>query len=91
MYFVIENRLLNKLDYVNIRHIPRIKNQKVNDMAQIAFGYKVSKEKLEDLIEVRGRVVETKLSPSNSEITNLGYADEENFKRLVIDNLTYTD
>ena len=33
----------------------------------------------------------TRLSLSNLEMTKLGYADEENFKIFVIDNLTDTD
>lgn len=69
MYFMVGNRSLRKFDYVNIRHIPQLKNQEANDFAQIASGYKVSKEKLEDLIEVRGRVMETKLSPPDLEMT----------------------
>ena len=91
MYFVIANILLRKFDYMNIRHIPRLKNQEADDLAQIASGYKVSKEKLEDLIEVRGRVMTTKLSPSGLEMTKLGYADGENFEILAIDNLTHID
>lgn len=91
MYFVIANILLRKFDYMNIRHIPRLKNQEADDLAQIASGYKVSKEKLEDLIEVQGRVMTTKLSPSDLEMKKLGYADGENFEILAIDNLTNID
>lgn len=91
VYFVIGNRLLRKFDYMNIRHIPRLKNQETNDLAQIASRYKVSKEKLEHLIDVRGRVMATKLSPSDLEMTKLGYADGENFEILAINNLTNTD
>ncbi|XP_050876195.1 uncharacterized protein LOC127079883 [Lathyrus oleraceus] len=75
----------------SIRHIPRLKNQVANDLAQIAFGYKISKEKLQKVIEVRGRVVPTILAPSDLEKTNLGYANKENFKILAIDNLADED
>lgn len=51
----------------------------------------MSKEKLEDLIEVRVRVMTTRLSPSDLEMTKLGFADRENFKILAIDNLTDRD
>ena len=61
MYFVVANRLLRKFEYMDIKHIPRLKNQEANDLAQIASGYKVSKEKLEELVEVRGKVLATKL------------------------------
>jgi ribonuclease HI/probable phosphoglycerate mutase len=47
MYFVIANRLLKEYDNVAFRHIPRVENQEANDLAQLASGYKVSKEKLE--------------------------------------------
>lgn len=74
-----------------IRHIPRLENQVANDMAQIASGYKISKEKLKKVIEVRGKVVATRLTPSDLEKTKLGYIDEGNFEILVVDNLTNED
>ena len=40
MYFVRENSLLGKFDDVSFKHVPRIKNQEANDLAQIASGYK---------------------------------------------------
>lgn len=52
MYFVIVNQLIKHFDFVNIQHVPRLENQEANDMAQIASGYRVSKGKLEKLIEV---------------------------------------
>lgn len=51
----------------------------------------MEKEKLKDLIEVRGRVKSTKLFPSDLSITRLGSADAENFEILAIDNLTDID
>lgn len=60
-------------------------------MAQITSGFKVSKQKLEDLIEVWGRVKLTRLSPSNLEMTKLRLADPENFEVFVIEYLTDTD
>lgn len=51
----------------------------------------MSKKKFEDLIEVRGRVMATKLSPSNLEMTKLEFVDEENFEILAINNLIDTD
>ena len=82
---------MQRFEYVNIKHIPRLKNQEANDFDKIASGYKVFKEKLEDLIEVQGRVLETKLSPLYLDVTKLGYADEENFENFSIDNLTDAD
>jgi hypothetical protein len=62
-----------------------------NDLAQIASGYKISKEKLEKVIEVRGKVVATRLTPSDLEKTKLRCADEGNFELLAVDNLTDGD
>ncbi|XP_058752767.1 uncharacterized protein LOC131625945 [Vicia villosa] len=84
-------RLLKKFEYVDIKHVPKIKNQKANDLAQIALGYKISKEKLEELVEVRGKAMATKLSPSDLERNRLGYTSEKEFKLLAIDTLTNTD
>lgn len=52
MYFVIVNRLIKCFDFVDIQHIPQLENKEENELAQVASGYKVSKEKLENLIEV---------------------------------------
>ncbi|XP_058784623.1 uncharacterized protein LOC131659451 [Vicia villosa] len=91
MYFVIANRLLKKFKYIDIKHVPGIKNQEANDLAHIASGYKISKEKLEELVEVRGKAKATRLSPSDLERNCLGYDNEEEFEVLAIDALTNTD
>ncbi|XP_058726010.1 uncharacterized protein LOC131597323 [Vicia villosa] len=91
MYYVIANRLLKKLEHVKIKHVPRMKNQEANDLSQIASGYRISKEKLEELVEVRGKVVATMLSPVDLEGNHLGYANEEEFEVLAIDTLADTD
>lgn len=75
MYFVIVNRLLKQFDFVDIKHVLRIENQEANELAQIASGYKVSKGNFEDIIEVRGRVIETRLSLSDLAMKKLGYVD----------------
>lgn len=91
MYFVIASRLLRKFEVVNIRHIPRLQNQEANDLAQIASGYKISKDKLQDVIEIRGRVMLTRLFPSYLKETKLGYANKENFEILAMDCLEDED
>lgn len=60
-------------------------------MAQIAYGYKISKEKLQDAVEFRGRVMSTGLSSIDLETTKLGYTDEESFEILAIDRLVDGD
>ncbi|XP_050877842.1 uncharacterized protein LOC127081647 [Lathyrus oleraceus] len=62
-----------------------------NDLAQIASGYKISKEKLHKVIEVGGKVVVTKLVPLDLEKIKLGCVDEGNFEILEIDSLTDED
>ncbi|KAK2414108.1 hypothetical protein QL285_036739 [Trifolium repens] len=56
-YFVVANSLLKRFDRVDIEHVPRIENQEANDLAQIASGYKISKEKLEELIEIKNKLI----------------------------------
>ena len=56
-YFVIATRLLEHFEIADIRHVPRNKNQESNELAQVTSGYKMSKSKLQDMIEVRGKMV----------------------------------
>ncbi|XP_050889625.1 uncharacterized protein LOC127094908 [Lathyrus oleraceus] len=91
MYFIIASHLLKRFEIATIRYIPRLENQVANDLAQIASGYKISKENLQKVIEVRGKVVETKLIPLDLEKTKLGYANKGNFEILAIHNLTDED
>jgi len=51
-YFVYVNSLLNNFESVNIQHVPRIENQVVN-----ASGYKVFKQKLQELIKIKEKLV----------------------------------
>ncbi|WJX67950.1 hypothetical protein P8452_52368 [Trifolium repens] len=56
-YFAIASSLLDCFDHVDIEHVPRLENQEANDLAQIASGYKMSKEKLTQLIEIKEQMV----------------------------------
>ena len=56
-YFIVANTLLRKFEYVHLEHLPRIDNQVANELAQIASGYKVSKQSLEELIEIRDKLI----------------------------------
>lgn len=91
MSFVIANRLIKCFNFVYIHHVPRLENQKVNKMAQIASWYKVSKGKLENLIEVRGRVKSARLSHLNLLMKKLGSSYPENFEVFIIEYLTHVD
>src|SRR4051812_49222330 len=53
VYYAIVVRLLEKFEYVEILHVPRSDNYVTNELAQIASGYRVSKRKLEDMVEVK--------------------------------------
>lgn len=64
MYFAMVKRLLECFEVVSITHVPRIENQEANDLAQIVSGYKVSKDRLKDFIEVKEKMVlNVSLSP----------------------------
>jgi len=55
MYYVVANTLLKRFTHVEIQHIPRMENQDANDLAQIASGYKASKDESQETIEVRNK------------------------------------
>lgn len=61
MYFVKVNSLLKKFKMVDIKHVPIIENQEANNLTQIASGYRLSKERLEELIEVRDKLTLNKV------------------------------
>jgi len=50
---------LNNFEVIDIQHMPRIENQVANDLAQVASGYKISKQKLQELIEIKDKLVPT--------------------------------
>jgi hypothetical protein len=81
-YFVIAFSFLKHFDSYDIQHIPRIENQEANDLAQIASGYKLSKERFEELIEVKEKLISNEpVSSELSMIKHLG-ASEQNFDNL---------
>ncbi|CAJ2637090.1 unnamed protein product [Trifolium pratense] len=100
-YFVIANALLKRFDSIDIEHVPRIENQEANDLAQIASGYKVSKEKLEQLIEIKEKLISNepmqlelsmpKLEGAEMSPNDINNSDKEmnydEFQIFVIDNL----
>ena len=57
---------------------------------KLHLGIKFQK-KMQKVIEVRGKVVSTRLTHSDLEKTKLGYVDEGNLEILAIDNLTDED
>ena len=91
VYFVIVNRLLRKFEYMDIQHIPRLENQEANDLAQLVSGYRVSTKNFKDLVEIRGRVMATKFTPSDLESMKLGYAEKRGFEILAINTLSDAD
>jgi ribonuclease HI len=56
-YFVITFSLLKYFDSYDIQHVPRVENQEANDLAQIASGYKISKERFDELIEIKNKSI----------------------------------
>ncbi|KAK2389329.1 hypothetical protein QL285_062925 [Trifolium repens] len=102
-YFVIASSLLNCFDHIDIEHVPRLENQEANDLAQIASGYKVSKEKLAQLIEIKEKMVLQEPISEQLSMPKLVGADiipqindevkipQENFEIFAIDNLSDND
>jgi hypothetical protein len=56
-YFVITFSLLKYFDSYDIQHVPRVENQEANDLAQIASAYKISKERFDELIEIKNKSI----------------------------------
>jgi len=54
------------------KHIPQIENQEANDLTQIASGYKVSKEKFQELIEIKEKRGSREAPSKKLLIPNLG-------------------
>ncbi|WJX50210.1 hypothetical protein P8452_36545 [Trifolium repens] len=106
-YFVIAISLLKRFDQVIFEHVPRIENQEANDLAQIASGYKISSGKLEELIEIKDKLIVDQ--PASMELSmpklvganvpqdngqDTIYDGDENseiFEIFAIDNLSDTD
>ncbi|XP_057442139.1 uncharacterized protein LOC130733871 [Lotus japonicus] len=55
-YYVKATGLLANFDQAGIGHIPRISNQKANELAQIASGYMVDKNRLEELVKMKEKL-----------------------------------
>jgi ribonuclease HI len=55
LYLTIANALLKRFIHVKIKHIPRMENQEANDLAQTAYGYKVSHDQEQEPIEIRNK------------------------------------
>ena len=56
-YFISANHLINNFESTDIQYVPRIENQVANDLAQVALGYKISRHKLQELIEIKDKLV----------------------------------
>jgi len=99
IYYAIANTLLKRFTHVEIQHIPRIENQDANDLAQIALGYKASKDESQELIEVRNKRSSKDASRHKLLIPKLGGAEASNERTqgmnlveiFVINNLTRWD
>lgn len=49
--------MLKRFEPVDIEHVPQIKNQEANELAQVASCYKVAKRKLKNLTKVKDKMV----------------------------------
>ena len=72
MYCAAANALLKRFTHVAIQHVPRTENQEANDLAQTASGYKVSKERMQEPIEIRNKCSSKEAQPKKLLIQKLG-------------------
>ena len=99
VYFVAANALLKHFTHVEIQHIPRVENQEANDLAHIASGYRVSKERMQEPIEIKNKRSSKEVPSKKLLIPKLGGAETVDkhakgtnlVEVFVINNLTNDD
>jgi len=99
MYLALANALLKRFTHVEIRHLPRIENLEANDLVEMAYGYKVSKDQQQEPIEVKNKrssndtLPKKLIKPKLGEIgTSQRHSQGTNLiEILVIKNLTNDD
>ena len=99
MYYAAANALLKCFTHVEIQHISRMENQEANDLAQMALGYKVSKEQMQEMIEIRNKCSSREAPSKKLLIPKLGGVEASNghaqgtnlVEIFVINNLTDDD
>ena len=67
---------MEHFEVADIKYIPRKENQEANELAQIASGYKMSKLKFQDMIEVREKMV-SDAPPLTEDILDGNYSHDE--------------
>jgi len=99
MYYAAASALLKRFTHVEVQHIPRTENQEAYDLAQTASGYKVSKEQMQEVIEIRNKRSSREVPSKKLLIPKLGgveasdgHAEGLNLVEIfVINNLTDDD
>ncbi|XP_050919207.1 sugar transporter ERD6-like 6 [Lathyrus oleraceus] len=79
---------------MDIEHVPRIKNQEANDLAQGALGYKVARRKLKNLTEVKDKLVSSSVIRPALSMPKMVGAEKlilEIFETFIIDNIANND
>ncbi|XP_050890477.1 uncharacterized protein LOC127095895 [Lathyrus oleraceus] len=61
-------QLLEYFEIVDITHVPRNENQEANDLAQITFGYKILKSRLQKIIQGQEKMVSDVPPPLSANI-----------------------
>ena len=99
MYYTIVNALLKHFVQIEVQHVPRAENQEANDLAQLASGYKLSKEQEQEVIEIKTKRNSIDIVPNKLLRPKLGgmeasqgYLQSAKFSEiLVINNLDDND
>ena len=81
-YFVRAVELLREFDEFVIEHIPRCQNYEANELAQLASGYKISKEVLNMLIGIRN-----KYASKEFEILNITSFFDDDWRKPIAEYL----
>lgn len=81
--------LLKRFNHVPINDIPGLENQEANDLAQIASGYKISKEGSDELVEVRDKIISVEIPLEVLSISRLGGKPKPRLQQMTQKNMKF--
>ena len=80
-YFSYTSKLLTSFDKVEFEHVFQEQNKEANDLAQNAFGYKLSKQNFKTLITIKEKLQE------EVEIFNIHVVTTHDWRKSLVDYL----
>ena len=82
-YYICATLLLGILDEYTFDYVPQIRNKEANDFAQIATSYKLSKEKFDDLSQIRDKMID------EFKILNVNVLTTNDWRKPLVDYTHY--